>query len=279
MRLIRIVVAVVVCACGFRAQASLVGVSAAGATPASISGTVAAFQSSIGGGTVAGANGSFGGLRREINWDGVPDNFADPNPLPANFFNVNSPRGAVFSTAGTGFLVSADSANPTSTPVLFTDLNASYAGVFQAFSPERIFGVTGATDMDVNFFLPGTNTPSSVKAFGVVFVDNTQSTFPGCASIQVFNGATSLGFFCAPAAPAGGLSFLGLSGNAGETFTSVRLHLGTGLLGTTQSSTNEVVVMDDFIFAEPGGGVPEPATWALTMIALTGAVLRRRFSR
>ncbi len=47
--------------------------------------------------TVAGANGSFGGLRREINWDGVPDARSDPNPFPADFFNTTSPRGAVFS--------------------------------------------------------------------------------------------------------------------------------------------------------------------------------------
>ena len=67
-----------------------------------------AFRTAIGGGTVAGANGSFGGLRREINWDGVPDGFASPNNLPANFFNANSPRGAVFSTPGTGFQVSAN---------------------------------------------------------------------------------------------------------------------------------------------------------------------------
>jgi hypothetical protein len=30
------------------------------------------FRVAIGGGTTAGANGSFGGVRREINWDGVP---------------------------------------------------------------------------------------------------------------------------------------------------------------------------------------------------------------
>ena len=48
--------------------------------------------------------GDFGGLRREINWDGVPDARADPNPLPADFFNVNSPRGVVFSTPGSASL-------------------------------------------------------------------------------------------------------------------------------------------------------------------------------
>src|SRR5262245_19777630 len=64
------------------------------------------FRTAIGGGTTAGANGSFGGVRREINWDGVPDAAAAPNNMPADFFNVNSPRGAVFSTPGTGFQVS-----------------------------------------------------------------------------------------------------------------------------------------------------------------------------
>ena len=49
-----------------------------------------AFRADLGGGTVAGANGSFGGLRREINWDGVPDSASRPNLLPSDFFNVTS---------------------------------------------------------------------------------------------------------------------------------------------------------------------------------------------
>src|SRR5215813_11431372 len=69
-----------------------------GANPAAITPTRDAFRAAVGGGTVAGANGSFGGLRREINWDGVPEALSDPNSLPANFFNTTSPRGAVFST-------------------------------------------------------------------------------------------------------------------------------------------------------------------------------------
>src|SRR4029078_2338698 len=185
-----------------------------------------------------------------------------PNSFPANFFNVNSPRGVVFSTAGSGVLTSADSSNPTATPTLFTDLNAGYAGVFQSFSAERIFGVVGSTDMDVNFFLPGTNTPGSVTSFGLVFVDNNLATFPSCASIQAFNGATSLGFFCATPAPSGGLSFLGVSATGSDVITRISIHLGTGLLGSAQSAGNEVVVMDDFIFSNP---VPEPSTMLLTL--------------
>src|SRR5262249_50850614 len=66
------------------------------------------FRAAIGGGVAAGANGSFGGVRREINWDGVPDALSAPNLMPPDFFNVNSPRGAVFSTPGSGFEVSAN---------------------------------------------------------------------------------------------------------------------------------------------------------------------------
>jgi len=94
---------------------------AAGANAAAITATRDAFRTAVGGGTVAGANGSFGGLRREINWDGVPDAQADPNPFSANFFNVNSPRGVVFNTPGTGFLVSANAGQ--SAPVAVISLS------------------------------------------------------------------------------------------------------------------------------------------------------------
>src|SRR5882724_6363619 len=60
---------------------------AAGADPLSITATRDAFRAAVGGGTIAGANGIFGGLRREINWDGVPAASSDPNALPADFFN------------------------------------------------------------------------------------------------------------------------------------------------------------------------------------------------
>ena len=244
----------------------IVNQNVAGANPAGIQAAVDAFRAQIGGGTVAGANGLFGGIRREINWDGVPDSFSDPNNLPANFFNVNSPRGVVFSTAGTGFLTSADSSNPTSTPTLFTGLNAGYAGAFQTFSAERLFGVVGSTDLDVNFFQPGTSNGAFVTSFGAVFVDNTQGTGAGCASIAAFNGANSLGINCAVATNAGGLSFLAVSATGSDVITRIRIHLGNGVLGSTQSPTNEVVVMDDFIFSNPTA--PEPSTAVLTLGAL-----------
>ena len=80
---------------------------ASGATPADIQTAVDAFRNFLGPNN--GVGGTFPTGRREINWDGVPDAFSAPNLMPANFFNSNSPRGAVFFTLGTGFQVSANS--------------------------------------------------------------------------------------------------------------------------------------------------------------------------
>src|SRR2546423_2770021 len=38
-----------------------------------------AFRADLGGGTTAGADGSFGGVRREVNWDDVPPAKSAPN--------------------------------------------------------------------------------------------------------------------------------------------------------------------------------------------------------
>lgn len=152
------------------AQASPVTFSAAGANSASIQPAVNDFRSALG--TLnPNTPGSVGSGRREINWDGVPDAFAAPNNLPANFFNANSPRGVVFSTPGTGFQVSADDSNPTSTPVQFGNIEPSYPSVFEPFSPQRLFTALGSNVVDVNFFDPGSATAALTRGFGAVFSD------------------------------------------------------------------------------------------------------------
>jgi hypothetical protein len=120
------------------AQAATVTFSGAGANPASIQAVVDAYRADLGtlNPNVAGSSGSG---RREINWDGVPDALAAPNNLPPNFFNVNSPRGVVFSTPGTGFQVSAGQSGP----------------IWQSQSnlpPQRLFTAIGSNLVDVNFF-------------------------------------------------------------------------------------------------------------------------------
>jgi hypothetical protein len=251
-----------------------------------VASTVANFRSAIGGGNVAGAAQSFGGVRREINWDGVPDTLSDPNALPANFFNSNSPRGVVFSTSGSSFITSAN-ANRSAAP-LFESFDGAAQGNgsynFTAFSQQRLFSVLGDTSMTVNFFLAGTNTASFSRAFGAVFV--CADTITECdASITARDsqgetietvgrsGASSSGHF-----------FLGLLGDGSEQFSTIRISFGSGVLGSVNTDLNRVVVMDDFIFAEPGStgagaasAVPEPQTFALIGASLISlALLRNR---
>ena len=256
------------------ARAAVVVRSAGGPDPASITAARDQFRLDLGGGTVPGANGSFGGVRREINWDGVPDSLSSPNTLPNDFFNVNSPRGAIFvpNDPGDSFQVSADDSNPTGTPVEFGEIDPSYPGIFQTFSPQRLFATRGDTNMQVLFRVPGTTTPATVKGFGAVFTDVDLN-----ATIEFFDSANnSLGAFAAPAAN-NGLSFLGVSFNAGERVAKVQIVSGNTVPnpGNLDGGTVDIVVMDDFIYAEPQG-VPEPATFVLGALGLAAFLLARR---
>ena len=65
--------------------------AAFGANPAAIQAAVDQFRADLG--SLNPNNGqSFGSGRREINWDGVPNNLASPNPISGDFFNTTSPR-------------------------------------------------------------------------------------------------------------------------------------------------------------------------------------------
>lgn len=247
---------------------------AAGANAAAITPTRDAFRASVGGGTVAGANGSFGGLRREINWDGVPNTFSDPNALPADFFNVNSPRGAVFSTPGTGFLVSANAGG--ATPILF-----GFPNDFQTFSAQKLFSAVNSSITDVQFFLPGTLTATTTSAFGLVFVDvevaeSTRLDFFDLQNNLIFSRTALVG-------GNQGLTFLGGVANAGELIARVRITSGANTLvanGSLGNVNDDIVVMDDFLYAEPLaiGAVPEPQSYALMLagLGLVGWAARRK---
>lgn len=255
------------------ARAQFVVFEANGSDPAGITPTRDAFRAAIGGGTVAGPNGSFGGVRREINWDGVPDAFADPNPLPADFFNVNSPRGVVFSTPGTGFMVSANAGG--AAPALF-----GFPNDFQTFSPQKLFTAVNSNITDINFFEPGTATPAFTTAFAVIFVD---AEVAGLTKVEFFDPANNL-IFSRDALIGGnqGLSFLGAVATAGDHIGRVRITSGANTIvanGQLGNPNDDVVVMDDFIYAEPlvAAAVPEPGVIALLGgMAVPGLLLLRR---
>lgn len=191
-----------------------------------------------------GVGGTFAAGRREINWDGVPAVRTNTNDFPGNFFNVNSPRGAVFTTPGTGFRVSDNG---------FTDVNGAYAGAFNTFSPTRLFSAVGSTEIEVRFFLPGTTTPARVTGFGAVFagVDRSRS-----ATIEYYDaGGHRIETVAAPrAVDATGLSFAGVVFDA-PVVASVRISAGDAPIGASAPNTStgktDLVVMDDFIYGEP----------------------------
>lgn len=228
--------------------------TASGANAAAIQAIVDQFRADLGGAN-NGVGGSFVNGRREINWDGVPDSFSAPNFLPANFFNANSPRGAVFTSRTTfgdsqAFIVSADSNNPTTTPVRFANIDPSYSATFQTFSAERLFVARNSNVMEINFFIPGTSIPATVNGFGVVFTDVDQA---GPSYVKYYDKDGGSHTFQSAQVANTGLSFVGVSFNAGERISRVEIISGNEILANANvdGGGSDVVAMDDFIYGEP----------------------------
>jgi hypothetical protein len=216
----------------------------AGADAAAITPARDAYRVDLGGGTTAGQNGSFDGVRREINWDGTPEAQSSPNNLNPAFFNTNSPRGVVFETPGSGVQVSSNDA-----PQRFGNLNPTYETLFKAFSPQKLFTPVGSNITDVKFFVPGSTTPASVTGFGAVFADVDAADTTTITYYDESNQA--LDTLAAPAAD-GGLSFLGASYPSGTRVSRVRIRTGNTAPGPNDGGAQaDVVVMDDFLYGEP----------------------------
>jgi hypothetical protein len=176
--------------------------------------------------------------RREIDWDGVPDEFSRPKFLPAGFFNARvSPRarGAVLQTPGAGVAVSADADNPYA------------AAPLRTFSKERLFSPIRSNVVSLTFRVPGTNRRAAVRGFGAVYTDVDRREN---AAFEYFDAqGRSLGKFGVPAR-SNGLSFLGVVFRE-PVVARVRIVYGNGPLGPGETRVYDVAVMDDFIYGEP----------------------------
>lgn len=233
---------------------------AAGTSAASIQSTVDQFRAALGV-TNNGNNPGQASGHREINWDGGSPTNATTSlsgtPLTA-FLNT---RGANITTRGSGF-VQAPAGG-----LADTFGNSSYATIFHAFSPLRLFSPIGSNVTVVEFAVPGSNgnTPAVTTGFGVVFtdVDSPDGSGPGDRTgnrtgnrhastvIECFGTRGELVFKgSAPASPGdGNLSFLGVVfGDA--RIARVKIIAGDAAPGPNDGS-EDIVMMDDFLYGEP----------------------------
>jgi hypothetical protein len=241
--------------------------SSAGGNAAAVQATVDAFRAALGNPNNGNAPGPLAGGRREINWDGGGSLVTSPAPTPFLGFAVG--RGATFTTPGTGFEQNAEN---------FANIDPSYATTFAPFSPVRLFAPIGSNVLDAVFSFPGVGGPAATRGFGVVFsdVDRANTT-----SLQFFGaGGNSLGTYFAPSLVGSQtFSFLGVTFD-NAIVSRVRITTGNVALGAgvTDQNGNErdVVVMDDFFYAEPTAVVPEPATVLLVGAGLALLAVRAR---
>ena len=132
------------------------------------------------------------------------------------------------------------------------------------FRRRALFSPIGSTVTDVTIFVPGSTTPAVTKAFGVVFTDVDTAS---AAKLQFFDsdGTSIYSRNVLTSAGSEGLSFLGAYLPDGPGIARVRITSGNTAIGPTivDGGPKDLVVLDDFIYGEPGegsgGGPPPPA--------------------
>jgi hypothetical protein len=226
---------------------------------------LANFEAAIGGVKNTAAAPQNGGFRT-ITWDGVKvdgtDNAAGPNSTiiitPNHTVGISLNRfqgqgvffGAIYAVSNDGF----------------TDVNPNVTGLFPAFSAPNTFAMFNDNGIDFKFVSPSGPGNALVSAqsrgFGAIFI-NVQQT--NTTSITYLHGSQVLQTVFAPAnTTAGSPVFVGALFN-NPIVTNVLLTLGQGVIfkfdGTTvtpggmNTATNNLVVTDDWAYAEP---VPSP---------------------
>ena len=233
---------------------------AAGTSGNSIQSSVGEFRLAIGGNNNNNDGPHNDGGRREINWDGGNPANQTTTISPNPFAGFQTTRGALFTTPdGTGFV----QAPPSGLASASVFNNPSYATIFAAFSPSRLFSPIGSNVTDVDFFVPGGgNVRATTRAFAAVFtdVDQPDGSGPGekrgnrksSTLIEFFgvNGELLFSSFV-PASPGDhSLSFFGVV-FPDARIAHVRITSGNAVPGADDTAKTDVVMMDDFIYSEP----------------------------
>ena len=204
------------------------------------------------GGSYNGVGQSYTTGYREITWDDVPDNLAEPYhyDFPSDYYNTTSPRGAIISSQQEDWAghpsMSVSARAATGNLPLFRN----YHSDFMAYSGERIFGAMMLPGIDIVFRVPGTDIPASVNGFGVVLTDIDYS---GSAYISLYDEKGKLLKTLVPQQKNAGLSFIGATFTDGRRIARAHIRFGgLGLeYGNDYDYLKEVVAIDNVIYGEP----------------------------
>jgi hypothetical protein len=212
-----------------------------------INGTITDFRNLLGNlNTTPGATSG----RREINWDGVPDNMVG-QALPNDFFNptdVGAPiarqRGLIYAAGVGEFQVSNSN---------FSNIDPASAGELSAFSGTKTFANISTNLWPIGFQVAGETTAAFSRGVGIVFSD---VDLPTSTSLEFFEGEKSLGrFFVPPHTTTSSFSFLGVYFPGNERITKVQVKhdgiLSDGQKDISAGGQHDLVIFDDFIYGEP----------------------------
>lgn len=204
------------------------------------------------GGANNGVGNSYSTGRREINWDGLPENMCQSQSTDLRkYYNSTSPRGFVLGSDQ--FYRCSRTPNfggPGSEVARFGDINSNYPFYFQAYSSHRIFAPAVDPRFDIQFYIPGTNIPATVSGFGIIMTD--VDTIEGGLIIFYDVKGEEINRQIVPAQN-NGASFLGATFNDGTRIARVRVFAGNTQIGSDEGagSSNDVVAIDDIIYGEP----------------------------
>lgn len=184
--------------------------------------------------------------RRTVNWDGVQAPFLNNDNFPPDFFNTNATRGLVYRIApGTGLRVSDND---------FSDINPTYGTDLEPFSLPKMFAPIGTNIADIEFRIPGTNTPAAVARFGAVLDDPDLANTTRVICYDKYG--TVIANVSSPVRrDPDEYSLVGVIFSA-PVITRVRLILGNTPMGAnindiSSGGTKDVGALDDLIYSEP----------------------------
>jgi hypothetical protein len=189
------------------------------------------------------------GGRREISWDGLPDDLVG-QPLPLRLFNPLGPNAPVSMQRGLAYIAGGQFKISNEN---FKEVNADGITELIPFSGNKLFANVSENDWEIEFEVPGQQVGASVLGFGAVFTD---VDVENSVSLEFFNQDKSLGKYYVPKRQGENPhSFLGVYFHKGDAITRIAVSHPAKLIDGNKDISNggpdDLVALDDFFYDEP----------------------------